>query len=736
MERSSIISVAIDANPISNGLYDILLEEQIIKILANNSSAITKEELQEQLSLQKIRVSKDEIIHAIKRLQQKKSIPDICKGTNIYLTTKCRNEIKIKAQKYQDTVNRIVKRYFISGIDATPDVVMKWLQQILSAIFHQYYVVVLSHLVNQNQLTVEQLEIDILHNQLITEYKIENKDSIILLSQLKEMLSCNSDPDVNYISYYYLNTCYAAQILTSKTYSHLSVAEIFKNKTIVLDTNILIALQLEKINPVHVNLEVIDDICKRLNIRLMCLPQTITEYQNVLKYKRELYKDIITEISPNVLSRAKYDNILHALRANGCYTAESVEHMFDTNLINPPVSLGDKLTAIEIFSKEESYTIFEHYKKNEQNKENLRKIFSPSFIDEYDQDDEYDVNEKCCIKKREGVVEHDLGLIGFVRTARGFGDWANKYAKINNDDVILLTMDSSLVTYVRNQYNQENFVYNIRDLITMLSLDRGGLLEKPEDFTPMLSSFVNNNFIIWEDTFNINDLSLMLKLEREVSSLQDEKVLQLSRELHKMRKHNSSKLDIHRFLQGELNYEYDKIHKEKNFLIESSNMQDKKIKEQEILLQQKELEIIDLKNQERVRRKKEFDKYYDVEYKSRNRWKFVLQSVYVLGILIVLVSIFLFIVQFFNRNEHLMSYLKELNYNWILEVINNFDHISSAMIFKVISGIGTLMTILGIFEYKRREKNRYYDKEIITKDILNKMKVNNDLDDYIANGIL
>lgn len=720
MKRREIVAVALEANPTSNQLYEILLDEQVCKILSQERTPISCDNLISKLLEQNIHVNVEQIKGVVNRLKNRQYIPQNCKGNAIYLSEGAKQNIEKKAQEYEDALWRIIHTYFTDGIDTEETIIKKWMQELLSSIFTKYYVNVLSHVTNASSHEIEHLEIDKLHKDLVEQYQIDGDNSIILLSQFKKMLSTYKCADVSHICNYFLNSCYASQVLTGKTFTSPSVADIFRDKTIILDTNILIALQLEKQTHAHVDMAVVEDLCQKLNIKLKCLQQTIDEYHRVISYKREQYNTIISSYSSKVLEQTKYDNILHALRLKGCYQSDAVVRFFDDYLMTPPTSLGENLTSIDRVNKEDSYSIFEFYKQNEQDKKKLRNIFAPIEVDCFD-DETCLENEKKVIKKKDGVVEHDLGLIGYVRTLRGYGEKALKQNISPNDNTIILTMDSSLVSFTKSQYANECFVYNIRDVITLLALDRGGLLGNFSDFTPMLSKFVSNNFLIWEDTFDTKDLTLVMNLERQVASLDDVKVMQISRELHKMRCKNTPQNDINRFLQKELNFEYNKINQEKIALIDEKN-------EQAAQIRQQNQEIERLKTENKKIRLREFNDLLGKEQKKRRRKKCCFIIGVVLGLILLLFFILFLVLNICNTMEWVIKLSEKcVFFNRVVNIMKPYiDIICTVVIF--------VLEFVGFSRYRNLKDEGYFEKSIIKKYVLENMKVEKEIEDYILNG--
>lgn len=734
MSKKPIISTAIDVNPTSNSVYAKLLEEQITKILSTKTT-MSRDELSNELRTHHICASQEDLNNALYGLRKKGWIPNSCKGTNIFLSNDKQDEICFKYKEFETTKKKVIKQYFTDGITCKDNIVNSWLDKILTTVFEQYYVVVLSRVTNKSDIDLQkqqQLDIKSNHNEIAKELKIPEDDSNILLSQLERMFSSYTDTNVTSVFNYYLNTCYATQILSSKTYASLSIADMFRDKTIILDTNILIALKLEQCHQEHVKLSVIEDVCTKLGITLKCLPQTLSEYKNVVDYKKDVYSDVLLGVSQRVLEKAKEDNIFHTLRKKGYYTVESVKHFFTTYLRIPPQSLVENGTAIAQIPNSECNAIFEYYSSKRGDLEMLRTVFSSYLHDDFEQEDGdgNEASEKRIIKKSERVAQHDLGLIGYVRTKRGTSDLSVKYSEKVNDNVILLTMDSSLVAYAKSQYPEKDFVYNIRDVITLLALDKGGLLGNPDDFVPMLRNFVNTNFMIWDDTFDIKDLSHIMTLERWVSSLDDADVIRVSKEIHKMRKSNSPKIDIHEYIQCELNYEYNLKNRQVNELTDKNNEQAQMLKEQTKKMQEKDDEIVSLKEENKKLRLREFSEKFEDENSKRNCRKSILNIIGVITIIALALFFICIVVAVLSKCDVVAQYFEK------------YESIASMIVFlsdklRLFISIDVVSLVLAIVKFvisNRLEKKEYFKKESIKEYVLNNLKLDREVEDYIRNG--
>ena len=194
MSKKTIISTAIRTNPTTQSNYEALLAEQISKKLLAEKRPISLNELGKLLETNKIYASVDDLRKAILLLKSNNFIPRECTNS-VYLTAHGEKETQKKNQKYNDTLQRIITKYYTQGINTKQSIISNWLEQVLKVIYQQYYRVVLSRLTNSEKVDIEHLEIDNLHQDIVKQYDFSPEETTILRGQLKNMLTAENDPD-------------------------------------------------------------------------------------------------------------------------------------------------------------------------------------------------------------------------------------------------------------------------------------------------------------------------------------------------------------------------------------------------------------------------------------------------------------------------------------------------------------------------------------------------------------
>lgn len=724
MDRNVIVADALESDVITQSDYKRFLGDQVLNVLYEINRPISISELNNKLGENQIYLTVDELRNILHYLEAKKFLPNT-KNSMIVLTDDCRRLIASKTQKLKECESNVVKRYFLDGIETHQDSILKWLIDTLTLIFRSYYATVLGHVLNSNNVgELENFDIERQCNPIFDTYHIVNSDRQILCSSLRTMLNSITDPDVNYIILYFLYVGYQAKVASSKSFVVPDIAQEFRGRTFFLDTNVLIALQLEKANTKKVNFNALVDLCQKLDIHLKYLFETKTEYENVLATKKNIYRGLMVEYTQPVFSGARANNIVEALVNRGCYSVQAVEHFFDEFLSGIPSFLYNSQVAIELINPQESKGAFVHYNRNEQNKEKFRKIFIENENEQETDYEEYAPDaKKHLVKKNDTTLEHDLGLIGVVRTERGCGEYAEKLHKIKRDTPLLLTMDNSIVMYAQSQYPEEKFVYNVRDLIVLLSLDRGGMLDSKENFGPILQHFVANHFITWEDTYEVKDLALIYNLESQVASLSDAQVQQIAREVNKKRRLRQSPDQIHKYLSNELNLAIAKANKKTSELLIINNSQDEIIKQlskQVALLQQKQ----------QTSDTKEFYRLLKKETQKRKRRKNVYIGTFVLTVLVLL----LFLLCVVSKINFIMNLIDEKSKLYAILSASWINNMSSIVF--VLQIISFIWDIVGARLYCTLKVNGYFEKDTIIKKIFTDMEIDRDTQEYIKMDLL
>lgn len=700
-KRDTILTAALDAEPITKNDYERFLGEQITNVLYVANTPISATDLKERLAKEGVYVTEDQLDKVLRSLEGK-YLPKPRKGSMISLSEDGRKKIATRIYRLKESETGIIKKYFLNGIDSPEETVKMWLNDTLLLIFQRYFSTVLSHMIKDSgKVELENFNIEEECKPIFEKYGMHEEDRKILCHELRRMLDTVFDPNVNYLIQYYLNVAYKSKVTSSKTFVAPDIAEEFKGKVFYLDTNVLIALQLEKANRKKINFEAIVDLCKKLNIRFKCLSETKCEYQNVLAVKREKYRELMTGYSLRVFEGARANNILEALKNRGCYSEYAVNHFFDEFLSAVPTHLYNGEIEIEPVDVQDAKGPYYYYNRIQEAKNRFKTIFVEN-DNESDYEDYGQETGKHVLRKSDAILEHDLGLIGVVRTERGLGEFAKAHKYQENDIPLLLTMDGSVVMYAQSQYPNEKFVYNIRDLIVLLSLNRGGMLDAKENFAPILQHFVANHFITWEDVYDVKDLALIYNIETQVASLDETQVVQIAKEVNKMRREHKNKEQIRNYLSKELNLALAKSNEMAAGLQLDLLEKDKHI-------QQQDEQIANLLANQRNQTKREFFRLYNDKCKKRNKQKFLYWAMnIVLCIIIVLELIF--------------------NWSWLMAKIESFGWLKVILNSNIIKGvsviwatIAVILDIVGFRHLKQKSISGYFDKATIRDEVLDEM---------------
>ena len=721
-EKRQLVAEVIERNPVTNSIYYELLEKQIALFLYEKKVAMSMSEIFSKLKDNKIYISKKDL-RTILHNMVNKYISHTYAENVVTLLPSAKKTILEKHERYNHGISSVIAKFFTSGISLSSNTIRQWLDEMLMAIFEKYFATMLTRIRFKEKTDLDLLEINTIHHSILSKFNAGKEDEEILSVQFRKMM-VSDDLDVLFLLNYYIRLSYSSLVLTTKTYASESVAEYFRDKIVILDTNVLIALQLEKANNYKVNLEAINDLCRKENITLCYLPATEAEYKRVVEAKKQEYSELYSGFSLKVMDeRMRSNNIVHALRKSACISSKDVETFFDEHLMTIPNRVDDD-NSVEITLLEDDIwmDVFRLESKIEDAKDAFRSIYAgnrnDNCEDEVDADwsVRYTSENDVHIKKSDKVVEHDLGLIGYVRAKRGVSEYGIRSGIEQNDNVLLLTMDSSLIKYTITMYPDADFAYGVRDIITLLSLNRGGVLGNKSSYFQMLRGFVLNNFIIWEDSYDVKDLSLILNVENQVGSLDDTKVRQIACEVRKMRLSGNTP-HIHRYLMKELNFEYSELTREKESL--ASKYLDKSNKLEEV-----ESKFSKVQQENMQLREGEFNRLYKDEYNKRKRnyrWMTILKIVFIILVIASLIAAVLIM---------LVSYeVLKMNCSWLSKSRN-----------LTIPGVLAITSILadffGLKNFRNRKDSGYYNDVKIKEAVLQSMKLDTSIAEYIHKGFL
>jgi hypothetical protein len=391
---------------------------------------------------------------------------------------------------------------------------------------------------------------------IFSKHNIKNDTAEWFFSQYLSFLRSN-DPENGLLMLDYANSLFAAKLLSANIFADTSAKEMFQKTKVILDTNILLCLNLEK-DIYSEAYKALEEIFILLEIEPIYFHITKEEYSRVIEYKIDQIKKVVDNFDREVIAHSD-DVFLQTLLFRNCNSEEDFDRFYNS-LREIPGFLFQELSIKEYDNRE----IIEHIEK-EIAKKKLQKEMNEIHLRYHG------------FSKRENSLNHDAGIISGL-----------DYIK-ETSPTWILTRDGTVHTYSieHARIGELPLAINLSSLIHLLCINNGGIDGNSMDFGPLFSQFIKNDIIPLTDTFQLEDLTRMSEIEALVSQLPNDSIINLAKEINhdKLKDEPDRKiaLKIQRSIQShkieakdELESTRDNLQnteeREKNLLIRQENM--------------------------------------------------------------------------------------------------------------------------------------------------------------------
>jgi hypothetical protein len=304
--------------------------------------------------------------------------------------------------------------------------------------------------------------------------------------------------------------------------------ELIRNAEIVLDTNVLIAIQLESHRHAE-SLTALAGAFRLLGVTAVCAPTTEAEYVRTAKAHCASLLSAVAQYHLDVVKQAK-DAFTMTAVARFCSTTEDFEGFVQT-VKDPPAGFGDGL-AIAKLDLEEVAPLIAQGEQDEDLKRKLQEAWL-----------------RCHQRpKLEMPLLHDAGLVSMVMNRK----------RVDGRRSFLLTFDVSILDHaMRVSGPQESpFALSLDALLQILAVDHEGLGVDPVVFAPLLAGMLSYQFEPPPDAYTSDDLAYLLDVEERCRDLSDPEIVELANRVNRARllgkryDDPSLRLDIQRAFQS------------------------------------------------------------------------------------------------------------------------------------------------------------------------------------------
>jgi len=327
----------------------------------------------------------------------------------------------------------------------------------------------------------------------------------VLVSGFREFIVSSYLEDIEQLQCFGM-AMYLSRLVAANVAADPVTLELIRNSMVLLDTNVLIALQLEK-HRLSDSLTALGDVLATLNINPSYIHRTEEEYTHTLLAIRERMLKAVSSYRFEVVKEAKDAFTVTAL-CRGCVKAADFERFFDS-IISPPNDFGKGGKVTELDNKE----IALEAEKGEGD-EKLKEEIATEWL--------YHRKRQ----KPKEALKHDAALISVARHLRN-----------PENKCFILTLDMPLHNYgIKSAAPQETPIsLSLDAMLQILAIGLGGPQMDPAEFGPLMTSILNYQFEPAADAYTIEDLAWLLDIEKRCADLPTDRVQELANRISKAR---------------------------------------------------------------------------------------------------------------------------------------------------------------------------------------------------------
>lgn len=519
--KNNLLALYLKYDTDFNTISTSALSELIIKVLYFNDTPMTlnglKAKLEEVVGCELDSQTYHTIAYRVLR-----NCAHMVNGKYQLNQDKC-DEINRAIQTSELLHQRVLTNYF-NGTEIEPSVLISWFKEIMVLFFDAYNLQWMQSTTVRNHGGVNFQQLDEIAWASFNTYDFPESDKEWLCSQFKKFVYA-SEPDADMLFAQYGLSSFSARLINAKNFANKINIDLFEGATFILDTNILMILDLES-HSLNRSIAKLEKILLSLNIKLNYLYTTQEEYRGAMGGKRGEIKHVFEEYNEALLRQSDCPFIRTAIHRQ-CRTTEDINRMFDGLEIVP--TKFSSLIDIELIDNEEIDNIVRQGQTDAKIKDKINTIYRS--YKGYD--------------KREPALIHDAGLVAATQHLR------------KNGKYIILTNDNILKRYsIENPIRDEiGLTIGLDVLISLLVVSGGGTNLDPTDFAPLFKNIVRMSLYPSQDAFRVEDLSFILGVNLEIQKMPDDKVIALAKAVNQKMCAGIPSQDIALYLRREIESE-------------------------------------------------------------------------------------------------------------------------------------------------------------------------------------
>lgn len=505
-------------------LSKIALSQLILKIVYLKGDGTKLRQIEAELStVLSSPISKKDVEDAIRVLVKARKLN--AKANRYFIHNDYKTELTKEIDRSKDLLARILDKYFSKAESKLSDI-ENWFNDSVIFFFEKYsfeWFQQVAYKGKNGSNAVPNIH-QILDSILLNNTVIKDADKEWLKGQFIKFID-SEDTDDNLLFWYYGISMFSSRLITARNYADGITIEMFKGSKFILDTNILMILDLEE-HELSNSLESLETIFEQLGITTIYLHTTREEYLRAMDWRRTETIKVFDSFKLNVLKSSDCPFIQTALR-RGCSNGEDVKRMFE-RLMDMPTLFNDSLPITNYDYAELSEAI-ETGEKNEELKSNINETYK----------------KRTGRDKREKPVMHDAGIISGAQFIR------------KDDKCWIITSDSTLKRFAIDHCirDENEIAVGLDVVIGLMAVNSGGVNMDASNFAPLFKNLIKYSLVPESDAFEVKDLAFILRTNIKINELPNDKVIEVAKEVKRLRvageEEESVALYLRRFIEGD-----------------------------------------------------------------------------------------------------------------------------------------------------------------------------------------
>lgn len=491
----------------SNTLTQTALCQMVLQTLFRAQHAMTEGEVTVGIAeLLGVDIHSDRVAEALDLLMAHGELARGKHEGKLRLAPRIKREMQGKSQEYDCRVASVISRHFADA-EAEETAIRQWFEAVTVGFFHRKCDAWISEFCSSSTNSHSYLNglPDVFRETARKCDVVDSKDEEWLRRRYVAFLE-STNPDDNALLLQFATSAFAARLITSTSFADQLSVTTFKGAKFVLDTNILMSLALEEpdladgLDALSTALELLGAECGYFHI-------THDEFHNAMGARRDQVCGAVAEYEWAVIEKVM-DQFMQTAICEDCRTPEDFDAFFQKKL-EPPTTLCNRVGLPQLDDMELHAAI----QRGQQNDKLIKEI-NAVFHSKFGHD------------KSEATLTHDAGLVAGVRFLRGRGE--NSW---------LLTKDTTLTRHAVQQAPRDEcpLALSVNTLVNVLALDNGGLELDPTEFAPLFARMVRGGLMPQDGAFQIEDLSRILDVNRQIADLPLETVTELATQVNSQR---------------------------------------------------------------------------------------------------------------------------------------------------------------------------------------------------------